>query len=105
GVASRVVQLREPFGVKREGDSVVVHFFTSAASRKFRELSCNPSTALLCWNPETLTYVTFQGRASELKAAEGKGFWREWMQVLYKDPQLFSAWKLEVQRLQVVSIG
>ncbi|CAE7039321.1 pdxH [Symbiodinium sp. CCMP2592] len=105
GVASRVIQLREPFGVRRDGDDVSVHFFTSAASRKFRELSQNPKTALLCWDPQTLTYVTFQGSAQELSAAEGKGFWREWMQILYKDTSLFSAWRLDVERLQVVSIG
>eukprot|EP00439_Symbiodinium_sp_Y106_P019823 s6723_g2.t1 len=105
GVASRVIQLREPFGVRRDGDDVSVHFFTSAASRKFRELSQNPKTALLCWDPQTLTYVTFQGSARELSAAEGKGFWREWVQILYKDTNLFSAWRLDVERLQVVSIG
>lgn len=29
--------------------------------------------------------VTFQGRAEEKSPSEGNNFWREWMQILYKD--------------------
>ncbi|CAE7579018.1 unnamed protein product [Symbiodinium natans] len=99
GVASRMIQVREPFGVHREGDNLSIHFFTSATSRKFGELSQNPGAAILYWDPQTLTYVAFQGRAHELTAAEGKGFWREWMRMFYKDSKLFSAWRLDAFRL------
>ncbi|CAK9044986.1 Putative_PNPOx domain-containing protein [Durusdinium trenchii] len=57
GVASRMVQLKEPFGVQEENGDVRVNFFTSSASRKFKELLADPNCALLYWNPETLTYV------------------------------------------------
>ncbi|CAK9045203.1 unnamed protein product [Durusdinium trenchii] len=105
GVASRMVQLKEPFGVQEENGDVRVNFFTSSASRKFKELLADPNCALLYWNPETLTYVTFQGRAEPKPPAEAKSFWREWMRILYKDPGLYTAWHLHVQRIQVVSIG
>lgn len=100
GVASRMVQLKEPFGVQEEDGKVKVNFFTSQASRKFSELKSDPSCALLYWNPETLTYVTFQGRAEEKSPSEGNNFWREWMQILYKDPKLYTAWHLHVQKIQ-----
>ena len=105
GVASRMVQLKEPFGVQEEDGKVKVNFFTSEASRKFKELRADPKCALLYWNPETLTYVAFQGYAEEKSAGETKSFWKDWMQILYKDPKLFTAWHLHVQNIQVVSIG
>ncbi|CAL1147885.1 unnamed protein product, partial [Cladocopium goreaui] len=66
------------------------------ARQEFSELKSDPSCALLYWNPETLTYVTFQGRAEEKSPSEGNNFWREWMQILYKDPKLYTAWHLHV---------
>lgn len=105
GVASRMVQLREPFGVQEEDGEVTVNFFTTATSRKVQELEKDPRCALLYWNPDTLTYVTFSGEAQQKPQSVAKAFWRPWMQILYKDPKLYRAWHLHVQRIQVVSIG
>ncbi|CAJ1327279.1 unnamed protein product [Effrenium voratum] len=100
-----MVLLQEPFGVKEEGGQVKVHFFTSSTSRKFQELRADPRCAVLFWNPETITYVLFQGRAEQKSDQEANAFWRAWMALFYKDAQLYTAWHLNVDRVQVVSIG
>jgi general stress protein 26 len=107
--ATRVVLLKSPFGVERDGDDVSVLFHTTRRSRKHQELLADPQATLTYWDPSRLAYVTFTGTAEQLGAPEASGLFSPLLRLFYPEGpdapgSSYTAWRLRASNIQLVAI-
>ena len=108
--ATRVVLLKEPFGVTRDGNDVSVYFNTTQESRKVAELHADPHATLTYWDPTSLSYATFTGKAQELPPNEAKGLFTPFLRLFYPEGpdaasgSSYTAWRLRASNVQLVAI-